>query len=60
MHMKMAVADSQVAFLSSANLTEAAFERNMELGVLVRGGEMPNAIELLINALLESGYLHAG
>lgn len=60
MHMKMAVADSQVAFLSSANLTEAAFERNMELGVLVRGGEMPNAIELLIDALLESGYLHAG
>ena len=59
MHMKVAVADSQVGFLSSANLTEAAFERNMELGVLIRGGEVPRAIELLIEALLESGQLHA-
>ena len=32
MHVKTIVADSQVAFLTSANLTEAAFELNMELG----------------------------
>jgi phosphatidylserine/phosphatidylglycerophosphate/cardiolipin synthase-like enzyme len=59
MHMKVAVADSQTAFLSSANLTEAAFERNMELGVLIRGGETASSIELLIDALVESGNLHA-
>ena len=44
MHVKAAVADSRVAFLTSANLTEAALERNMELGVLIRGGHLPAAI----------------
>jgi phosphatidylserine/phosphatidylglycerophosphate/cardiolipin synthase-like enzyme len=37
MHAKAAVADSSTAFLTSANLTEAALERNMELGVLIHG-----------------------
>ena len=60
MHMKTAVADSEVAFLTSANLTEAALERNMELGVLIRGGKMPSAIERLIETLIESGELHSG
>ncbi len=58
MHAKAAVADSWIAFLTSANLTEAALERNMELGVLIRGGNMPSAIDRLIDALLESGELH--
>src|SRR5580700_9856800 len=57
MHVKAAVADSRIAFLSSANLTEAALERNMELGVLIRGGPLPAAIDRLIDALLESGEL---
>ena len=57
MHVKAAVADSKVAFLTSANLTEAALERNMELGVLIRGGHLPAAIDRLIDALLESGEL---
>jgi phosphatidylserine/phosphatidylglycerophosphate/cardiolipin synthase-like enzyme len=60
MHVKAAVADSQVAFLSSANLTEAALERNMELGVLIRGGNMPRAIDQLIDSLIESGALRSG
>jgi len=51
------VADSRVAFLTSANLTEAALERNMELGVLIRGGNLPASIDRLIDALLESGEL---
>jgi phosphatidylserine/phosphatidylglycerophosphate/cardiolipin synthase-like enzyme len=57
MHVKAAVADSRIAFLSSANLTEAALERNMELGVLIRGGGLPASIDQLIDALLESGEL---
>ena len=57
MHAKVAVADSRVAFLTSANLTEAALERNMELGVLIRGGNMPSAIDRLIDTLVESGEL---
>ena len=51
------MADSRVAFLTSANLTEAALERNMELGVLIRGGNLPASIDRLIDALLESGEL---
>jgi phosphatidylserine/phosphatidylglycerophosphate/cardiolipin synthase-like enzyme len=57
MHAKAAVADSRIAFLTSANLTEAALERNMELGVLIRGGAVPAAIDRLIDALLDSGEL---
>lgn len=57
MHVKAAVADAKVAFLTSANLTEAALERNMELGVLIRGGTLPAAIDRVIDALVESGEL---
>ena len=57
MHVKAAVADSRVAFLTSANLTEAALERNMELGVLIRGGGLAAAIERLVDTLVESGEL---
>ncbi len=59
MHVKAAVADSRVAFLTSANLTEAALERNTELGVLIRGGDLPAAIDRLIDALLECGEMQA-
>ena len=59
MHVKAAVADSRVAFLTSANLTEAALERNMELGVLIKGGILPASIDRLIDALLESSELQA-
>ena len=45
MHVKAAVADSRVAFLTSANMTEAALERNIELGVLIRGGNLPASID---------------
>ena len=57
MHAKAAVADSCVAFLTSANLTEAALERNMELGVLIRGGGLPIAIERLLDNLTECGEI---
>lgn len=40
-HAKCAVADNKMAFVSSANLTGAAMEKNMEVGVLVKGGKLP-------------------
>lgn len=40
-HAKCAVADDKLAFVSSANLTGAAMDRNMEVGVLVKGGKLP-------------------
>ncbi len=52
MHAKCAVADANLAFLSSANLTEFALSINMELGLLVRGGDMPREIEEHFRALV--------
>jgi len=51
-HAKCAVADGQVAFITSANLTSAAMERNMELGVLVRGGTLPAQLHDHLDALV--------
>jgi phosphatidylserine/phosphatidylglycerophosphate/cardiolipin synthase-like enzyme len=36
LHAKAVVADDEAVFVTSANLTEAALERNIELGLLVR------------------------
>lgn len=51
-HAKCAVADGNVAFITSANLTSAAFERNMELGVLLRGGTSPQRLRSHLMALI--------
>jgi cardiolipin synthase A/B len=51
-HAKCVVADGNLAFITSANLTSAALERNMELGVLVRGGGIPKALRSHLEALV--------
>lgn len=51
-HAKCAVADGSLAFITSANLTRAAMENNMELGVLVRGGILPERLEQHLKALV--------
>jgi phosphatidylserine/phosphatidylglycerophosphate/cardiolipin synthase-like enzyme len=56
-HAKCAVADEQLAFITSANLTSAAMERNMELGVIVRGGELPSMLHRHLEALIETGVI---
>lgn len=50
-HAKCAVADGRMAFLTSANLTGAALEKNMELGVLIKGGVIPMAVQRHFDAL---------
>jgi phosphatidylserine/phosphatidylglycerophosphate/cardiolipin synthase-like enzyme len=57
MHIKAAVIDGQSLLLSSANLTGAALERNMELGVVVYGGDLPKTVEDLLDGLIASGEL---
>lgn len=52
LHVKCAVADGRWLFLSSANLTEYAFSINMELGVLITGGDMPKQIETNFDRLI--------
>jgi phosphatidylserine/phosphatidylglycerophosphate/cardiolipin synthase-like enzyme len=57
LHAKCAAVDSNLLFLSSANLTEFAFNLNMELGILIRGGQLPGEVEAHFQALISRGYL---
>jgi phosphatidylserine/phosphatidylglycerophosphate/cardiolipin synthase-like enzyme len=59
LHAKCVVVDSSLLFLSSANLTEFAFNLNMELGVIVKGGTLPSSVEHHFQALISSGYLES-
>jgi phosphatidylserine/phosphatidylglycerophosphate/cardiolipin synthase-like enzyme len=51
LHAKLAVADGATAIVSSANLTADALERNLECGILLRGGEIPGRLIALLNRL---------
>jgi phosphatidylserine/phosphatidylglycerophosphate/cardiolipin synthase-like enzyme len=44
LHAKCALADEEVLFVSSANLTGFALTLNMELGLLVVGGDLPSTV----------------
>ena len=57
LHAKVAVADCQTLLISSANLTEYAMTLNMEMGVLIRGGELPAKVEAHFARLIEQGIL---
>ena len=54
-HAKCAVADGELAFVTSANLTTTAMERNIELGVLIRGGNLPLELGKHLQSLLTAG-----
>lgn len=56
-HAKCAVADGAVAFITSANLSTPAMERNMELGVLIRGGTIPDNLDRHLDALVTTGIV---
>lgn len=53
-HAKVAVADEQKAFISSANLTRYALGKNMEAGVRIEGGEVPLALHNHFSALIDT------
>lgn len=44
MHAKILVVDRRCALVGSANLTGYAVERNLECGVLIRGGSLPGML----------------
>jgi cardiolipin synthase len=56
-HPKCIVADSQFAFVTSANLSLAAHDRNIETGVLISGGELPRQLAERFASLLTHGML---
>lgn len=53
-HAKVMVADSSIAFLTSANLTGHALEKNMEAGVVIVGGHIPVGLRSHLHALIET------
>ena len=59
MHVKCVVRDREDALVSSANLTSAALDRNMELGLLVEGGEIAPTIEQHFDDLIDAAVLTA-
>ncbi|MGB6008123.1 phospholipase D-like domain-containing protein [Castellaniella sp.] len=52
-HAKVAVADSGVCLITSANLTGYAMEQNMEAGVLLTGGQVPKLLYEHLQVLVE-------
>jgi phosphatidylserine/phosphatidylglycerophosphate/cardiolipin synthase-like enzyme len=56
-HAKVAVADSKLCFITSANLTGYAMEKNMEAGVLVSGGDVPSLLSGHLAALVNTNVI---
>lgn len=57
LHAKVLVVDHHVALVGSANLTGAALGRNLECGLLVRGGPVPRQIVDHVEDLAQRGVL---
>jgi phosphatidylserine/phosphatidylglycerophosphate/cardiolipin synthase-like enzyme len=57
LHAKAVVVDDELAFVTSANLTEAAFERNIEAGVLSRDGALAASLARHFRVLIDRGLL---
>jgi phosphatidylserine/phosphatidylglycerophosphate/cardiolipin synthase-like enzyme len=57
LHAKCVVVDGVKAFIGSANLTEAAQLRNIEIGLVVTGALIAEAVERHFEALIAGGHL---
>ncbi len=57
LHAKCVVVDRRVAFVSSANFTEAAQERNIEVGVLIRSPRFAEPLAERFEVLAVQGVL---
>ena len=53
-HAKCVVADGEEALITSANLTNYALEKNMELGVHIMGGREPRMLNEHLKALVDT------
>ncbi len=56
LHAKIAINDNQL-YISSANLTEYAMSLNMEMGILLTGGELPEQTQCHFDDLIANGVL---
>ena len=57
LHAKAVVADDEVAFVTSANLTEKAFDENIEVGLLSRDKTVAMSLSKHFRILIERGLL---
>lgn len=57
LHAKAVVADDEMVFVTSANLTEAALDRNIELGLLVRDRALAASVSSHLRGLIDRGLL---
>lgn len=57
LHAKAVVADDEAVFITSANITEAALDRNIELGVLIRDRAMALAVGGYFRSLIDRDLL---
>ena len=59
LHAKAVVADEESVFITSANLTEAAMDRNIELGLLVRDRTLAATTLMHFRTLIEKNLLRS-
>ena len=57
-HAKVAVADGRVCFITSANLTGYAMNKNMEAGVLISGGQIPESLDRHLTYLFQTNIVN--
>lgn len=58
LHAKAVVSDDEVVFVTSANLTEAALDRNIEVGLLVRDRALAATVSSHFRGLIDRGLLN--
>ena len=58
LHAKAVVVDDEAVFVTSANLTEAALDRNIEIGLLVRDRAIAASVSSHFRALIDRRLLH--
>lgn len=57
LHAKAVIVDGRDVLLTSANMTNAAYDKNIELGVLCRGGGVASQVQRHFDALIARGVL---
>jgi phosphatidylserine/phosphatidylglycerophosphate/cardiolipin synthase-like enzyme len=57
LHAKAVIVDSRDVLLTSANMTNAAYDKNIELGLLCRGGGTASRVQKHFDALIARGVL---
>lgn len=57
LHAKAVIVDGRDVLLTSANMTKAAYSKNIELGVLCRGGSTAKHVQNHFDGLISTGVL---